>query len=349
MTWGKAALALLVVLYLAVCLYPYRFSRPHVAFAANTAVFLPDGTLQFRPPGPGIARTQQPPRWLASAIATGHFDIVLRVRPAAPAQYGPARILTVSFDRRRRNLTVGQQGRDLILRLRTPQTDVNGTPPLRVKEVFAQRGWIDLAVSVRPGRLTIRVQDALVVEETLPNGWMSGWDPSYRLALGSEINNSAGWLGEIATARISTPAMTVDYLRPAVLEIPRVVFVSKPSPKLIPLRQINPHDAIANILGFVPLGLFVGLAGARARRSGRRALLAVLFLFSVSLAIESAQFFTVARQPSVDDLITNTLGGGAGLLAGRWLAGRGFAERWCSGRGLGGRWRAGWARPRGRD
>lgn len=334
MTLFRAAVALVLILYLAIGLHPYRFSLPRVDVADNTAAVLPDGTLHLRPPGPAIARTPEPPPWLASAIATSHLDIVLRIRPASPEQYGPARILTVSFDRRRRNLTLGQQGRDLILRLRTPQTDWNGTPQIQVKGVFGQREWRDLAVSIRPDRLALRVDDQLVLERPLPPRPLAGWDRSYRLAFGNELNNSAGWLGEIAAATLSTPAIRVDYLDPAALERPRRLFVAKPAPKLIPLRQLDKQDAIINILGFIPLGVFVGFAAGSTAGSRRRLILPFLFIVSASLAIEGLQVFTQTRQPSVDDLIMNTLGGGAGLLAGRWAAG----QKWMRGQ----KWIAGW-------
>lgn len=325
---SRAAAVLVLALYLAIGLHPYHFSLPRVGIAENTAAVLPDGTLQLRPPGPAIARTREPPPWLASAIATSHLDLVLRIRPASPEQYGPARILTVSFDRRRRNLTLGQQGRDLIVRLRTPQTDWNGIPQIQVKDVFGQRRWHDLAVSVRPGRLTIEVDDQIVHEHPLPPHPLAGWDRSYRLALGNELNNSAGWLGEIAAATVSTPALSVDYIPSSILEIPRSVFVAKPAPKLIPLRQLDREDAIINVLGFIPLGFFAGFGAGSVPGSRRRVMLPFLFIVTASLTIEGLQFFTQTRQPSVDDLIMNTLGGGAGLLAGRWIAGRKWRTGW---------------------
>ncbi|MGZ9157984.1 MAG: hypothetical protein ACXW36_03855, partial [Nitrospira sp.] len=56
------AVAIIFVLYLAVGLYPYKFALPSISVADNTAAFRPDGTLEFRSPGPGIARTHEPPQ-----------------------------------------------------------------------------------------------------------------------------------------------------------------------------------------------------------------------------------------------------------------------------------------------
>ena len=321
---SMAAAGVIVILYLAVGLYPYRFALPSITIADNTAAFMPDGTLEFRSPGPGIARTHGPPRWLASAIATNHLDIFLRIRPAFREQYGPARIMTVSFDRRRRNLTVGQDGADLIFRLRTPQTDLNGVPPVRVAGVFEERQWVDLAFSVRPHQLTINVQDEGVIEETLPAQPLANWNGSFRLAFGNELNNTSLWIGDIKIARVSTPAMTIDYINDGILEIPRTLVVSTPAPRLHPLIQLDVQDAVINVLGFVPLGFFLGLGlGGGLRGQGRHPFVfGLVFVFSTSLTIEGLQFFTANRQPSVDDLIMNTVGGGLGLMAGRSLAAR---------------------------
>jgi hypothetical protein len=310
------AATLMVVLCLAVGLYPYHFTIPSIRIADNTAAFLPEGGLAFRPPGPGIAHSEEPPQWLASAVATHHLDVVLRVRPASSQQYGPARIMTISFDRRLRNLTVGQDGADLIVRLRTPRTDLNGTPPIQVAGVFKETRWTDLVVSVRPHRLTIKVEGQVVHENELPAQPLANWDPSFRLALGNELTNNAQWLGDIEIAQVSTPTMIVDYTSRNALQIPSYILVSTPNPRLFPLRYLDMHDALINVLGFMPLGFFLGSG----RRERKPFLLGLIVVFSTSLTIESLQFFTANRQPSVDDLLMNTLGGMLGWSAGRWSA-----------------------------
>jgi VanZ family protein len=311
-----AAAMLTVILYMAVGLYPYHFTLPSITIADNTAAFLPEGGLVFRSPGPGIARADEPPSWLASAVATDHLDIVLRVRPASGQQYGPARIMTLSFDRRLRNLTVGQEGAALIFGLRTPRTDLNGTPPIQVAGVFEERRWTDLAFSVRPHRLTIKVEGQVVREAELPARPLANWNPSFRLAFGNELTNNRPWLGEIEIAEVSTPIMVVDYASRNVLRIPSYIFVSASDPRLLPLKYLDMHDAVINVLGFMPLGFFVGLG----RRDRRSFLFGLIVVFSTSLTLEGLQFFTVNRQPSVDDLLMNTLGGMLGWIAGRWTA-----------------------------
>jgi VanZ family protein len=92
----------------------------------------------FRRSGPngGIALTGQP--WLETAgpavrIAqrlrkTNMFTLRIRCATDNTNQDGPARIVSNSFSPLLRNFTLGQQGADLVFRLRTPHTGDNGYP-----------------------------------------------------------------------------------------------------------------------------------------------------------------------------------------------------------------------------
>ena len=99
-----------------------------------------------------------PGEWLATAgpfagfnelaRRTGHFSIETAVTSADPAQRGPARILSISADAERRNVTVGQELDALIIRLRTPASGANGQKPeLLVPGVFADERQRDIQVS----------------------------------------------------------------------------------------------------------------------------------------------------------------------------------------------------------
>ena len=103
--------------------------------------------------GPATAQEEMgvsvgPGEWLATnepfsdfAIAVHRFDaFVIRtmVATADPAQRGPARIVSISADAERRNITLGQEKDALIIRLRTPAGGENGQKPeLLVPGVFA--------------------------------------------------------------------------------------------------------------------------------------------------------------------------------------------------------------------
>jgi glycopeptide antibiotics resistance protein len=99
---------------------------------------------------PVDAVTLGPGEWLATsdplsgfseaASATNAFSIETTVSSADPAQRGPARIVSISANAERRNVTIGQERDALIIRLRTPAGGENGQKPeLLVPGVFADR------------------------------------------------------------------------------------------------------------------------------------------------------------------------------------------------------------------
>ncbi len=83
--------------------------------------------------------TEAPVSFLNRALATGsEFTLWAVFATADIDQTGPARIISISKNSVQRNLTLGQQGQDLVLRLRTVATGENGIyPELRIANVFA--------------------------------------------------------------------------------------------------------------------------------------------------------------------------------------------------------------------
>jgi glycopeptide antibiotics resistance protein len=89
-----------------------------------------------------------PGEWLATETAfttfstaarrDNAFSITVKAATADPAQRGPARIVSISADAERRNVTLGQEKDALIIRLRTHAGGENGQKPeLLVPGVFA--------------------------------------------------------------------------------------------------------------------------------------------------------------------------------------------------------------------
>ncbi len=68
---------------------------------------------------------------------TSQFTFSATVATADTKQTGPARIISISKDPSSRNFTIGQEGTDLVFRLRTPLTGVGGTKPeIIVSNIF---------------------------------------------------------------------------------------------------------------------------------------------------------------------------------------------------------------------
>ncbi len=59
---------------------------------------------------------------------SGEMSLEVWLMPSRRVQAGPARIASFSLNTQARNFTMGQQGRDIEFRLRTPATGSNGTP-----------------------------------------------------------------------------------------------------------------------------------------------------------------------------------------------------------------------------
>ncbi len=318
--------------------HPLRWGFPKRV--ANGAELPAQGGILF--PTPGIVRSVGPPDWVAAAMRSQRLELALRVRPFSSDQTGPARIFTLSADPYLRNLTIGQDGENLILRLRTPETDLNGIranglPVAEFPGVFrTPAAWVEIHLEIEPGRLRISAVapesgHRVGLETALAAEPLRDWDPSYRLALGGELTNERSWLGEIQQALVRTDGNAIDYAAPdarGTLEAsPARFWYASQYFTLLPFRDFNLEDAFVNVIGYVPLGLLFGVWAwlwGGARRGWRRAAALVLAVAAVSATLETLQFLIPVRHPSSTDLVLNTLGGGIGLLLVGWARAAGL-------------------------
>jgi glycopeptide antibiotics resistance protein len=86
------------------------------------------------------------------------FTVAGIFRAAETRQRGPARIISISADATHRNITLGQQGQDLVIRLRTPSAGVNGEKPAMViPGLFASPATHRVVLSFDPPRMDVWV------------------------------------------------------------------------------------------------------------------------------------------------------------------------------------------------
>jgi hypothetical protein len=102
-----------------------------------------------------------------------------------------------------------------------------------------------------------------------------------------------------------------------------------------PWKEFHPgwgyrKDILINIAGFVPFGFFFHTYLLSARRMKRAALATVILGGAVSLTIEILQSWLPTRNSGMTDLITNTLGTGAGVLLYRFPPARALYEEFLS-------------------
>ena len=150
--WG--VLVLVLGVYAFASLEPFEWRIPRQV--PNHAERTQDG---WSFAAPGIVIAGPPHDWLEAARAAETLALSVLVRSRSAVQSGPARILTMSWDTHMRNLTLAQENGDLVLRLRTQETDLNGLragePLARVRDVFRGPSWRAIDLRIRPGRLKI--------------------------------------------------------------------------------------------------------------------------------------------------------------------------------------------------
>lgn len=135
-------------------------------------------------------------RVLAACRASNELTLETVLTPLALEQEGPARIITFSTDTGRRNFTLGQQGEELVLRLRTPRTGPNGTNPETILcRVEAKRTY-HLLVSYRPGRLQGFLDGQPLDLRQAVRGDFSNWS-AQRIVFGDEDSGGRDWSGRL--------------------------------------------------------------------------------------------------------------------------------------------------------
>lgn len=129
----------------------------------------------------------------------------------------------------------------------------------------------------------------------------------------------AAWLGLAGALGLIGVATLIPY--------PEQAALSRSTPLgCLVCGELGGVDVVLNLALFVPLGIALS-------RLGLPALQCLVVAFATSLAIELSQATLVAgRDPSLSDLLTNTIGGWTGALVGTSLA-----RLWRPDRGLAGR------------
>ncbi len=304
-----------ILLYLAVCLYPFRFDP-----VRNGAVLIAGEELSFSTQG--LARSIQPPDWLDSVIEDSAVEIELEFAASSSLQSGPARIFSISKDKSSRNLTFGQEGSDLIIRVRRPSSTFNGVPPYVIPGVFENGGWHRVVLKIQPGKIQIVVDGRTAVQEHFGTQVLENWDPGFGVLFGNEVGGVRPWLGTIRKATVRFRGKEIDYVSSHILDIPRYLWRFENATtdnSIVPrfqqfwARPLNIRDLIRNYLGFIPLGGVVFLLlGKRNSLAGAATICALTSLF-----IESSQIFLVDRFPQLTDLFFNGLGGLSGTVIAR--------------------------------
>ncbi|MFT5127700.1 MAG: hypothetical protein ACI8W8_001307, partial [Rhodothermales bacterium] len=130
------------------------------------------------------------------------------LQPANTKQDGPARIVTLSSDTLNRNFTLGQDGKKIDARLRTPQTSENGIPSLSADGLSTQLVHV-VYTRARDGRTRLFI-DGKKRAEGRTGGDFSNWDKNYEFALANELTGDRPWLGTLHMLAIYPRVLAAD-------------------------------------------------------------------------------------------------------------------------------------------
>jgi len=122
-------------------------------------------------------------------------------------QQGPARIVSFSSDPRSRNFTLGHDGAELVMRLRTPQTGPNGTNPQLTLCRAPVARLAHVTVTYSPGNLRCYVNGKRVMLSSRVRGDFSNWSEAH-LLLGDEWSGERDWDGRLGSVAIFALELT---------------------------------------------------------------------------------------------------------------------------------------------
>lgn len=164
--------------------------------------------------GPSVIRSDRPPERVVAAIRQSNaVSLEAWLKPDSDTQTGPARIVTLSRDSVRRNVTLGQDGNRFDVRLRSDRTSENGLPSLSSRGHAARRQLTHLVYTRGADGQAILYIDGIPTERRQVAGRLANWDAGFQLALGDELSGDRPWLGELHLVAIYSRALTEQQVR----------------------------------------------------------------------------------------------------------------------------------------
>lgn len=150
----------------------------------------------------------------AALRASNELAIELTLTPRRADLKGPARIVAFSRGVGHANFMLGQEGRDLVFRLRTPETGRDGTShdsQVNLGPVETGRPT-HLLISYRPGQLAV-YRDGVPLDVTQKiQGDFSTWEDA-ELTFGDEPSGDRTWDGELEGVAIFSRFIGADEAR----------------------------------------------------------------------------------------------------------------------------------------
>jgi len=145
---------------------------------------------------------------ISSVQSSNSITVEAWVKPSNVTQTGPARMVTLSENPSRRNMTLGQESDGYDVRLRTTSTSANGIPSLGTGSGVATLSLTHV-VYTRDVSGGVRLYvNGVEVSSGVVSGDLSNWVSSYSLGLGNELTGDRPWLGAFHLVAIYSRALT---------------------------------------------------------------------------------------------------------------------------------------------
>ncbi|MCP5112389.1 MAG: hypothetical protein GY953_16315, partial [bacterium] len=137
--------------------------------------------------------------------SSGEFTFEVWANPADLKQWGPARVVSYSWDRHQRNFTLGQQAARAEVRMRTTGGNEDGWPYLREEDAFSEN--LEHYTVTYANHLLSFYRNGQLVKAEPREGDLSNWNPDYPLLIGNERDEQRSWRGEVYMMAVYSRAL----------------------------------------------------------------------------------------------------------------------------------------------
>ena len=208
------AYSILLIIYafiLASCLlWPFDFVftvKNHASWIENSK------GIEFLEIGQAVSKTSAQ-EFFDRLVKGNGLTLEMRLETEDLNQVGPARILSYSINPVLRNFTIGQLRDELVIRLRTTETSLNGTNPhLIIDNVFNYKGLCHMVITYNFSEENVYINGEQRAQNEILKGSFSNWDPSCHLVIGNEFTGDRPWKGKIYYVAIYDRPLTKKEIR----------------------------------------------------------------------------------------------------------------------------------------
>jgi hypothetical protein len=219
--------------------------------AGNTS-WLAEGGLSFNTDRCAASVDADVTKLYQGLTTSGEMTVETWTNPTDLVQGGPARMVSYSISGLERNFTLGQDGANLVFRIRTPDNGLNGIPEYKSFGALTG-GWQHVAATFDGSTVRSFVDGAERPEtQSLPQG-IVGWDSSFRVVLGNEWVDDRQWLGALHRVRIydrPLDALELQVNMHSRIEIQKLVLIDADTD--LPIAEFDPLEDGA-VLNFATL------------------------------------------------------------------------------------------------